>query len=131
MYKKIIACVLGLSILCLGFTNKKEEFLYQYEIVLNSNDIKDVSRGYLYKEYLIDNYNNLIKYLDPSLHTKAVKDNIEILAYDGSVSEYKNGKIVVYVGEAKGESLNGSLKSDSCDNSKMRIKFFFSKYFLK
>jgi len=110
VYKKISVIVLALSIVVCGFTNKSKEFLYKYEVVLNSNDNKDVIKGYLYKEYLIDQYNNLITYLDPSLHTNAVINNIGVFAKDGSYSEYVNGKIVVYVGEAKGDSITGTLK---------------------
>lgn len=131
MYKKITIIVLALSMVFCGFSKKSNEFLYKYEIVLNSNESKDVIKGYLYKEYLIDQYNNLINYLDPSLHTQAIIDNIEIFAKEGSKSEYVNGKIVVYVGMGKGSSLSGDLKSNSCDSSKLRVKFFFSKYFIK
>lgn len=120
-----------LSLCLCGFTTKKKEFTYQYEIVLNSNNTRDVIQGYLYKEYLIDQYNYLTNYLDPSLHTSAVINNIDSFAKDGSYSEYKNGVIVVYVGEAKGDSINGMLKTNMCDTSKVRVKFFFSKFFVK
>ena len=131
MYKKISIIVLMLSIGLFGFTSKNKEFTYKYEIVLNSNETKDVIQGYLYKEYLIDQYNNLINYLDPSLHTSAVINNIGIFAKEGSYSEYVGGKIVVHVGNAKGSAITGSLKSNSCDNSNIRVKFFFSKFFVK
>ena len=114
-----------------GFVKKNEEFIYKYEIVLNSNDNKDVIKGYLYKEYLIDQYNGLIEYLDPSLHTNAIVSNIDIFAKDGSYSEYKNGRIIVYIGEAKGSSISGELKNNTCDTSHIRVKFFFSKFFVK
>lgn len=131
MSKKISVIVLMLSIILCGFTSKSKEFTYQYEVVLNSNDNKDVIKGYLYKEFLIDQYNNLITYLDPSLHTNAIINNIDTFAKEGSYSEYVNGKIIVYVGEAKGSSITGTLKSNSCDNSNIRVKFFFSKFFVK
>ena len=131
MYKKISIVVLTLSLLFCGFTKKNNEFLYKYEVVLNSNDTRDVIQGYLYKEYLIDQYNNLISYLDTSLHTSAVISNIDMFAKEGSYSEYVNGIIVVYVGEAKGDSISGELKTNSCDNSNVRVKFFFSKFFVK
>ena len=114
-----------------GFTNKNKEFRYEYEIVLNSNNTKDVIEGYLYKEYLIDQYNQLINYLEPSLHTQAIVSNIDTFAKDGSYSKYIDGKIVVYIGEGKGDSISGSLKTNSCDTSKVRVKFFFSKFFVK
>ena len=131
MYKKLSVIILMLSIVLCGFTSKDREFTYKYEIVLNSNNSKDVIQGYLYKEYLIDQYNHLIDYLDPSLHTNAVINNISIFANEGSYSEYVNGRIVVFVGNARGDSISGSLKSNSCDNSNIRVKFFFSKFFVK
>ena len=131
MYKKISIGVLLLSIFVCGFTKKNQEFLYKYEIVLNSDSNKDVIKGYLYKEYLIDRYNELIEYLEPSLHTNAIINNIDIFANEGSRSEYKNGTIIVYIGEAKGSSISGTLKSNTCDTSNIRVKFFFSKFFVK
>lgn len=131
MYKKISVVILGISILLCGFTSKSNEFSYKYEVVLNSNDNKDVIKGYLYKEYLIDRYNDLIMHLDASLHTNAVMNNIEIFAKEGSVSKYVNGKIIVYIGQAQGSSIEGSLKTNVCDNSNLRVKFFFSKFFVK
>ena len=130
MYKKVSIGVLLLSILLCGFVKKSNEFVYKYEVVLNSNDNKDVIKGYLYKEYLIDQYNDLILSLDASLHTSAIINNIEIFAKEGSYSKYENGKIVVYIGEAKGDAISGDLKTNTCDNSNIRVKFFFSKFFV-
>lgn len=110
-------------------SDSKKEFQYEYNIILNSNSTQDLIEGYLYKEYLIDTYNDLINYLDPSLHTDAVINNIDKFAKEGSVSKYEDGKIVVYVGESKGNSLKGELKENYCDTSNVRVKFFFSKYF--
>ncbi|MBR3891152.1 MAG: hypothetical protein IKJ30_03680 [Bacilli bacterium] len=131
MYKKISILVLGLSVLFCGFKLEQREFNYEYEIVLNSNENKDVIKGYLYKERLIDIYNELISNLDESLITNAVINNIESFSFEGGRSEYINGKIVVFIGEAKGNVLKGSLKKNSCDNSNIRVKFFFSKFFVK
>ena len=91
--------------------------------------MNDVIDGYTYKEYLIDEYNELINYLDPSLHQDAVINNIKKFAKEGSVAKYEDGKIVVYVGDAKGKSIHGELKKNSCDTSNIRIKFFFSDFF--
>ena len=63
------------------------------------------------------------------MHKDAVISNINSFAKAGSVAKYEEGKIVVYVGEAKGNSIHGQLKKDSCDTSNIRVKFFFSKYF--
>ena len=50
MYKKICLIVLSLSIVFCGFSINKQEFSYEYEIVLNSNDNRDVIKGYIYKD---------------------------------------------------------------------------------
>ena len=112
-----------------GVKDKAREFTYQYRVVLNSNSMKDVIDGYTYKEYLIDEYNELINYLDPSLHQDAVINNIDKFAKEGSIAKYEDGTIIVYIGNSKGDSLKGELKKNMCDVSNVRVKFYFSKYF--
>lgn len=130
MIKKIVATIVLSSGLIVGGVNQKnKEFTYNYSVILNSNSMGDLLDGYTYKEHLIDEYNSIINYLDPSLHQDAVINNIDKFAKNGSVAKYEEGKIVIYVGEAKGNSIHGELKKDSCDNSNIRVKFFFSKFF--
>jgi len=130
MIKKMIATVLLSTGLVVGTVSEnKKEFTYEYNVILNSDSMSDLLDGYTYKEYLIDEYNDLINYLDPSLHQDAIINNIDKFAKEGAISKYENGKIVVYVGEAKGKSIHGELKKDSCDTSNVRVKFFFSKFF--
>lgn len=130
MIKKLVATVVLTTGLIGGeVVNSTKAFTYEYQIILNSNSMGDLLDGYTYKEYLIDNYNDLINYLDPSLHQDAVINNINKFAKEGSKAKYENGKIVVYVGDAKGNVLEGELKKDTCDTSNVRVKFFFSKYF--
>lgn len=130
MIRKLVATVLLSTGLVAGSVkDTTQSFKYEYTVVLNSNSMSDLLNGYTYKEHLIDEYNDLINYLDPSLHQDAVINNINKFAKNGSVAKYENGKIVVYVGEAEGNSIHGELKKDSCDTSNVRIKFFFSKFF--
>lgn len=130
MIKKILSVVVLSSGLVVGSIKQNNaEFSYEYRVVLNSNKTGDVLDGYTYKEYLIDEYNDLINYLDPSLHQDAVVNNIDKFAKDGSKASYEDGVIVIYVGEAKGDAIKGELKKDKCETSNVRIKFFFSKYF--
>ena len=130
MIKKLVATViLSTGLIVGGASQKDKEFTYEYRIVLNSNSMGDLLDGYTYKEYLIDEYNVLINYLDPSLHQDAVINNIDKFAKDGSSAKYEDGVIVVYVGSADGDALKGKLKKDACDTSNVRVKFYFSKYF--
>lgn len=130
MIKKIITTlILSSGLVVGGVTNKQKAFIYEYRVVLNSNSMLDVLDGYTYKEYLIDQYNEIISYLDPSLHQDAVINNISRFAKSGSVAKYEDGVIVVYIGESNGDSLKGDLKKNMCDTSGVRVKFYFSKYF--
>lgn len=130
MIKKIVTTiVLSSGLIIGGAATKTKEFTYEYRVVLNSNSMKDVLNGYVYKEYLIDQYNEIINYLEPSLHQDAVINNINRFSKEGSIARYEDGRIVVYIGDAKGESLKGELKKDICDTSNIRVKFYFSKYF--
>ena len=111
MIKKVVATILlSTGLVVGGVKDNIKEFTYEYRIVLNSNSAKDVLDGYTYKEHLIDEYNNLINYLDPSLHQDAVINNIHKFAIVGSSAKYEDGVIVVYVGEANGDALKGKLK---------------------
>ena len=130
MIKKIITTlILSSGLVVGGVTNKQKAFIYEYRVVLNSNSMLDVLDGYTYKEYLIDQYNEIISYLDPSLHQDAVINNISRFAKSGSVAKYEDGVIVVYIGESNGDSLKGDLNKNMCDTSGVRVKFYFSKYF--
>lgn len=130
MIRKIVTTiVLSSGLIIGGKVNSQKEFNYEYRVVLNSNSMSDILDGYTYKEYLIDRYNEIIEYLDPSLHQDAVINNISKFAKDGSLAKYEDGAIVVYIGEAKGNSLQGELKKNMCDTSGVRVKFYFSKYF--
>lgn len=130
MIKKLLATVLlSTGLVVSGVKDKNEKFIYEYKVILNSNSTKDIMDGYIYKEYLIDQYNDLINYLDPSLHQDAVINNVDKFAKTGSEAKYEQGRIVVYIGNADGDALKGNLKKDSCDKSNVRVKFYFSKYF--
>ena len=132
MLKKIMAIsVLSTGLVAGKFNDEYEKFNYEYKVVLNSNSINDILDGYTYKEYLIDEYNNLINHLDPSLHQDTVINNIDNFAKDGSKAFYEGGSIVIYVGDANGEVIKGELKRDSCDTSTVRVRFYFSKFFFK
>ena len=130
MIRKLVATVLlSTGLFVGGVSQKVKEFTYEYRVILNSNSMSDVLDAYLYKEYLIDRYNELINYLDPSLHQDAVINNIHKFAKEGSSARYEDGVIVVYIGEAKGDAIKGELKKDACDTANIRVKFYFSKYF--
>ena len=116
--KIVTTIVLSSGLIIGGKVNSQKEFNYEYRVVLNSNSMGDI---------LIDKYNEIIEYLDPSLHQDAVINNISKFAKDGSLAKYEDGAIVVYIGEAKGNSLQGELKKNMCDTSGVRVKFYFSK----
>ena len=121
--------VLSSGLMVGGVSQNTKKFTYEYRVVTNSNSAGDVLQAYTYKEYLIDEYNQLINYLDPSLHQDAVINNIDRFAKEGSVAKYEDGVIVIYIGNGNGKSISGELKKDACDVSNIRVKFYFSKFF--
>ena len=126
MIKKIVTTILlSGGLIVGGASTETKKFTYEYRVVLNSNSMKDVLNGYVYKEYLIDRYNEIINYLEPSLHQDAVINNINKFSKEGSVARYEDGQIVVYVGNANGYSIHGELKRNTCDTSNIRVKFYF------
>lgn len=131
MIKKILSSAFLLSSLLLGFTSNKQEFNYSYEVYASSNSLGDLIKLYTYKEYLIDKYNELVNYLDPELHDEVIKENINEFAKTGSKATLENGKIVVRIGEAKGKKISGNLKKEPCDVEPVRVKLFFSDFFVR
>ncbi len=103
----------------------EEPFQYKYEIVANSNSAQDVLNLYSYKEKLITHYEKDFMPLDKkTLETKLIND-IQSFAFVSDIkARYAYGTIVLLVGDAKGYTLSGNLKTDSCDETVIRTKVF-------
>lgn len=93
----------------LNKTQALEEYNFNYKIIANSNSIDDLVNLYETKEILIINYNN------------ALENELDILKV---YNEFYNGEILlkedtfyITLGEGKGISLEGKLKTSVCDNN--------------
>lgn len=104
-------------------------FSYQYNVVSNSNSPDDVIKTYLYKEQLIDLYEDLVFDFSSRDHQTIIRNNIDKFCFDSTCHSYYNGKINLVIGKGLGVSLQGKLKQDICDESVIREKFYIFELF--
>ncbi len=118
---------LSLGILALSISVfsslSSEPFKYKYEITSNSNHADDLFALYDYKERLIDVYDDNFLLLSDKEREKKLISNIDLFNIDNTCrSYYASGTIVVLIGDARGMTLSGDLKKDSCDETTLRTK---------
>ena len=122
-YIVLIAVLFGLilSVSNLSKTIALEEFNYRYKIVSNSNSIDDLIELYKTKELFVISYNN------------ALENDFDIKKVYTSFSQYvvnlEGNIFVILIGEAKGISLEGKLKSSVCDESTLNNRYALLEWF--
>lgn len=100
------------------------EYIPRYKIVSHSNHKKDIKYMYKIKNELIKDY---------SVWVKGV-DNIKVVLYDHR-DEYnavmEDDVYTIYIGEGKGHSIEGELKTNYCSSSKeiKKRSFIFELFF--
>lgn len=100
-----------------------EPFKYKYEITANSNKAGEVIKLYDYKEKLIDTYDSYFLTLSEKEREKKLISSIDLFKIDDNCrSYYASGTIVVLVGDAKGMTITGDLRNDTCDETVIRTK---------
>ena len=104
-------------------------FSYEYNIVSNSNTPEDIIKTYLYKEQLIDLYEDLVFDFASRDHQTIIRNNINKFCFDSTCHSFYNGKINLVIGKGLGVSLQGKLKQDICDESVIREKFYIFELF--
>ena len=127
--KRIISM---LSVVFLGLTGtvkESEKFNYSYTVISSSNDMSDLLYMYNVKEKTINNYESLIFNVNENFHKETIIDNLEYFSGEDYFAEYKNGDLVITIGNGKGKSISGDLRKNSCDSKPVRVQFFFSKFF--
>ncbi len=103
----------------------EQPFSYTYEIVSSSRNPSDITKLYYYKEQLIDTYELYFMDLGVEKIESAIKNSISIFKFDDNARPYYiNGTIVVLLGEAKGVSLKGELRTSECDKTVIREKIY-------
>ena len=109
-----------------------EPFKYKYEITGNSKTASEIYDLYTYKEKLIDIYDKNFLALSEKKREVKLINEIDLFNMDDKCrSYYVSGTIVVLIGEAKGMTITGDLRSNSCDETVIRTKVFIFDIFNK
>ena len=119
---------LGLLILSTSFNAisvNEQQFIYQYQVIGETKRSEDVVELYYVKEKLIDIYESFFIDIDPSLITDALKENLSLFKCNENTNVYfRNGLLLLIIGNGNGLSIKGSLRSSLCDDTTIREKFF-------
>ncbi|MBQ9730628.1 MAG: hypothetical protein IJV94_00680 [Bacilli bacterium] len=118
--KKFIGLVLlfvvaFLSASSLNKTKANEEIHYKYKIVSNSNSLDDILKLYETKELLVINYNN-------ALENELLIQDV-YLGFSEEKIRLENNIFIIVIGEGNGISLEGSLRTNRCDDSTINNRY--------
>ena len=113
---------------------QKPKFTYEYMITSNSNDINDMlvmydvkqdSRWYSSFNDKTNSSYELVLSLNEEYHRDTIINNLDkFIDSDLGKCEYLNEKIVITIGEGKGGTIEGYLKSNICDSEKTNYRIF-------
>lgn len=105
-------------------------FEYTYQVTGNSYSFEDQQLTYEYKERLIDTYEELVFDQPQREHQDIIIKNIDLFSFDNNcVATYKNGGILLIIGDGNGFIYKGNLRKNSCDNSVYREKYYIYEIF--
>lgn len=127
MGKKLLCNALLIATLgSLLISNKnKPEFSYKYKITASSDEVSDMLVMYDVKQDFLKKYNELVLTLNSEYHRDAVIDNLdEFIEKEKGVCKYLNETIVIVIGEGKGGSIEGNLKTNICDEETTNYKIY-------
>ncbi len=119
--KKVVIVILFLF-LCIGVHARNEE--PKYKIISNSYEQGDIKKMYDIKNELLKDYKEWSKGVDN-------KDQVLADHQDNYNATYKQGIYKIVIGEGKGKTLTGDLKSNYCESTKdIKTKsFIFDLFF--
>lgn len=101
------------------------KFTYKYTITANSNEIEDMLDMYKVKQNFIKIYDDLVLTVNEKYHREIVINNLNNFIDTSFAScQYVDEKIKIVIGEGKGGSIEGSLKSNICDSEATNYKMF-------
>ena len=101
------------------------KFTYKYIITANSNEIEDMLDMYKVKQNFIKIYDDLVLTVNEKYHREIVINNLNNFVDTSFAScQYVDEKIKIVIGEGKGGSIEGSLKSNICDSEATNYKMF-------
>jgi len=111
----LIAITLFFTVSSLSKIEAKEEYDYKYKVIANSNSIDDLVELYETKEILVISYNNAIE------NDLLIEDVYHSFSNENIVLE--GNTFVIRLGNAKGISLEGKLKTNACDTSTINNRY--------
>lgn len=121
----LISFLTGSIVLVSNVVESGATFKYLYQIKANSYTPRDSVNLYYYKEKLIDKYEDIAFSIKEEYLSETLKQNISEFKFDSSCyPEYKNGVIVLTLGQGKGSVIEGRLRFNNCDNDVIREKIF-------
>lgn len=103
----------------------KPEFTYKYIVKAASNDISDMLVMYDVKQNFIKKYDELVLTVNEQYHREMVINNLNnFIDINIGKCEYIDEKIIITIGEGKGGSIEGELKTNICDSETANYKMF-------
>lgn len=103
----------------------KPNFTYEYKITAASNDINDMLIMYDVKQNFLKKYEDLVLTVNEKYHREMVINNLDnFVDIENIKCSYIDEKIVIVIGEGKGGSIQGSLKTNICDSESINYKMF-------
>lgn len=103
----------------------KPEFTYKYIVKAASNDISDMLVMYDVKQNFIKKYDELVLTVNEQYHREMVINNLDnFIDINIGKCEYIDEKIIITIGEGKGGSIEGELKTNICDSETANYKMF-------
>ena len=126
MNSKVLISLISTGILFFFFfIEKASTFKYLYQIKGNSFATKDCIDIYYYKEKLIDKYEDIAFTIKEEYLDEALKTNISLFKFDDKCfPSYKNGILLLTIGEGKGSLIEGKLRYNACDSEVIREKIY-------
>lgn len=127
MGKKLLcnAVLLALGGTLLLSNASKPKFSYEYKITAATNDISDMLIMYDVKQTFLKKYEELVLTVNEEYHRDMIIDNLDNFI-DPSLGncKYLNEKIIITIGEGKGGTIEGYLKSNICDSDATNYRMF-------
>lgn len=123
---KVLISLISTGILFFSSVSEKAStFKYLYQIKGNSFATKDCIDIYYYKEKLIDKYEDIAFTIKEEYLDEALKTNISLFKFDDKCfPSYKNGILLLTIGEGKGSLIEGKLRYNACDSEVIREKIY-------
>lgn len=124
MFKKLSAAALVIYATISASSSLYPKFTYRYEVIAPDDSAYGMIQLYHAKQHVVEVYQEQIMDKDTSLHQHLIIQNIETFASFDGKAVYKDGAIIVTLGDGKGPKLDGQFKTSPCDASTSNNRIF-------